>query len=98
MKRLCVGLFALAAFVALVPNLKADGCYGCGSGSSASCKDYCRYSGEDTWDNRHKCEALGCKIASTTSDCSASNYVVCTALHIKPWSVDSYLAMLEKAK
>lgn len=82
--------------MSMVPSLRADGCYGCGSGSSANCKDYCKYSGEDTWDNRHKCEAAGCKIQSTTSDCSASNYVVCTVLHIPTWNYETAVAAFSK--
>ncbi|EHQ08456.1 hypothetical protein Lepil_3803 [Leptonema illini DSM 21528] len=62
------------------PALSADGCYICGSGSTDACRDYCRYSGSDTFDNRKKCEKAGCKVSGTASCPTAVNYKVCNAL------------------
>jgi len=70
-------LSALLAFTAA--PLFADGCFICGSGSADNCKDYCKYSGSDTFDNRKKCEKAGCKVSGTASCPSASNYKVCSA-------------------
>ena len=58
---------------------QADGCYICGGGSSAACKDYCRYSGQDTFAARKSCESKGCKVSGTTSCPTAVNYKVCLA-------------------
>lgn len=60
-------------------SVYADGCYLCGSGSSSNCKDYCRYSGKDTSENRKKCEQAGCKISGTSSCPQAANYKICSA-------------------
>lgn len=68
------------------PNLMADGCYLCGSGSSSNCKDYCKYSGSDNFDNRKKCEKAGCKVSGTSSCPSAANYKVCSAFNEKSLS------------
>lgn len=66
----------------LVPMLsigsaRADGCYLCGSGSTPQCKDYCRYSGSDTFAARKECEKRGCKVSGTGSCPTAVNYKVC---------------------
>ena len=51
-------ILRLALFiVSLIPlfsvaSARADGCYICGSGSSEQCKNYCRYSGSDTFNAR----------------------------------------------
>jgi hypothetical protein len=68
----------------LVPSLaateaRADGCYICSSGSTPNCKDYCRYSGQDTFAARKACEQRGCKIGGTASCPTAVNYKVCMA-------------------
>jgi hypothetical protein len=60
-------------------DLSADGCYICTSGSADICRDYCRYTGSDTFDNRKKCQDKGCKVGGTASCPSASNYKVCSA-------------------
>ncbi|AOP32802.1 hypothetical protein A0128_02295 [Leptospira tipperaryensis] len=60
-------------------DLSADGCYICTSGSTEICRDYCRYAGSDTFDNRKKCQDKGCKVGGTASCPSASNYKVCSA-------------------
>ena len=76
---------ALLAFVGMVaPTLsvstaRADGCYICAGGSAPHCKDYCRYSGPDTFDARKTCERKGCKIGGTASCPTAVNYKVCSA-------------------
>lgn len=66
----------------LVPMLatgtaRADGCYICSSGSAPQCKDYCRYSGSDTFAARKECEKRGCKVGGTSSCPTAVNYKVC---------------------
>ena len=58
---------------------QADGCYICGGGSSAACKDYCRYSGQDTFAARKLCESKGCRVSGTSSCPTAVNYKVCLA-------------------
>ncbi len=67
-----------ALFVAVTPAM-ADNCYLCGSGSTDACKNYCKYSGPDTFENRKKCQAAGCKITGTSSCPTAANYKVCVA-------------------
>ncbi|MGJ4753451.1 hypothetical protein [Leptospira kmetyi] len=76
------GLFlSLSVFVFLfsIGDLSADGCYICTSGSTDLCRDYCRFTGSDTFDNRKKCQDKGCKVGGTASCPSASNYKVCSA-------------------
>jgi hypothetical protein len=62
-----------------VSSAFADGCYLCGGGSSEKCKDYCRYSGPDTFAARKVCESHGCKVSGTASCPTAVNYKVCMA-------------------
>ena len=57
----------------------ADGCYTCGGGSSDACKDYCRYSGQDTFAARKSCESKGCKVGGTAACPTAVNAKVCRA-------------------
>lgn len=57
----------------------ADGCYTCGEGSSETCKNYCRYQGENTYQAHRECERRGCKITGTAPCPSAVNYKVCMA-------------------
>lgn len=85
MKKIALFLcaFAVAAFalVTVAPQeARADGCYICTSGSADQCKDYCKYVGDDTWDNRKACEAKGCKVGGTASCPTAVNYKVCDSL------------------
>lgn len=68
---MAIGFFGGPAF--------ADGCYICSNGSSPDCKDYCRYTGQDTFQARHQCEKKGCKIGGTASCPTAVNYKVCIA-------------------
>ena len=78
MVMLALGL-CISAGVALPATALADGCYICGSGSSDACKNYCRYSGSDTFENRKICEKRGCKVSGTASCPTAVNYKVCWA-------------------
>ncbi len=67
---------ALALLVSFDPVHNAyagDGCYLCASGSSA---DQCRYYGSDTFDQRKKCESMGCKVTGTSSCSTAANVKV----------------------
>lgn len=57
----------LAGLPGVALRAEASGCYVCNSGSAAECRDYCAYTGADTFDNRHKCEAKGCRIGGTTA-------------------------------
>jgi len=57
----------------------ADGCYICARGSSDACRDYCQYSGAETWQNRQRCERRGCRIGGTARCPTAVNYRVCMA-------------------
>ena len=72
---------ALTAVSAAAPGVaRADECYLCGSGSTANCKDYCRYGKtfrEDTFEARKACEKRGCKVSGTGSCPTAANYKVC---------------------
>jgi hypothetical protein len=70
---------ALIGASAAARTASADGCYICERGSSGACRDYCHYSGADTYDNRHRCEARGCRIGGTASCPSAANVRVCVA-------------------
>lgn len=77
-------IFALLALSVTGP-LSADGCYICSPGSSEACKHYCRYRGDDDWENRKKCQNAGCDIAGTASCPAGGNYQVCyvmDALHL----------------
>ncbi|TGK32654.1 hypothetical protein EHQ12_11965 [Leptospira gomenensis] len=71
--------FCFLFLLAFVQSVSADGCYICTSGSSDLCRDYCRYVGSDSFDNRKKCQDRGCKVGGTASCPSASNYKVCSA-------------------
>ncbi|EMN29679.1 hypothetical protein LEP1GSC083_2305 [Leptospira interrogans serovar Pyrogenes str. L0374] len=44
--------FTILISLFLIKDLSADGCYICTSGSTDLCRDYCRYTGSDTFDNR----------------------------------------------
>ncbi|MBE8364576.1 hypothetical protein [Leptospira borgpetersenii] len=72
-------IFMILISLSLIENLSADGCYICTSGSADHCRDYCRYIGSDTFDNRKKCQDKGCKVGGTASCPTASNYKVCSA-------------------
>lgn len=78
MKKL-LGLSLLSSLLFAATPAMADNCYMCGSGSSDACKNYCKYSGSDNFENRKKCQAAGCKISGTSSCPTASNYMVCVA-------------------
>lgn len=84
MKKFQSSVYIVLVFVSLffLKDLSADGCYICTSGSTDICRDYCRYTGSDTFDNRKKCQDKGCKVGGTASCPSASNYKVCSA---KTW-------------
>ncbi|MCB1139401.1 MAG: hypothetical protein KDK23_11625 [Leptospiraceae bacterium] len=74
-----------ALIFASASPLSAEGCYICKPGSSEACKHYCRYRGDDDWENRKKCQNAGCDIAGTASCPNGGNYQVCyvmDALHI----------------
>ena len=71
----CLGLLCVL-LLAATPAM-ADNCYMCGSGSSDACKNYCKYSGSDTFEARKKCQAAGCKISGTSSCPTAANYKIC---------------------
>ena len=83
MSRLSTLTLVLASACALpaltVSAAWADGCYTCGGGSASVCKDYCRYSGQDTFAARKACESKGCKVSGTSSCPTAANYTVCLA-------------------
>jgi hypothetical protein len=74
-----VMLAVCAAPVLLPESALASGCYICGGGSTEACKNYCRYSGEDTFAARKDCEKRGCKVSGTASCPTAVNYKVCLA-------------------
>lgn len=93
MKKFGLALAVLAVSFFAIGELRADGCYLCGSGSTAACKDYCKYTGSDTWDNRKKCESAGCKVSGTSSCPSASNYKVCSAQLTVPKTFAEFMAM-----
>jgi hypothetical protein len=73
---LAFGLFMLfLSFEKLENAYAGDGCYMCGSGSSDGIT-HCKYHGSDTFDQRKKCQAKGCKITGTSSCPTAANYKV----------------------
>ncbi len=63
-----------------LPAAHAEGCYTCGDGSSAACKNYCRYPKDDTFEARKQCEQNGCKISGKSS-CpkAAADVRICAA-------------------
>lgn len=67
------------SYVGFTKGLSADGCYLCSVNSSDACRDYCRFSGSDSFDTRKRCENKGCKITGTAACPTASNYKVCSA-------------------
>jgi hypothetical protein len=69
---------ALVAGAALAPAARAEGCYSCGDGSKAHCRDYCRYHGRDTYAARRECENKGCRVSGPT-DCPqpGQNKAIC---------------------
>ncbi|MDB4927661.1 MAG: hypothetical protein JWM10_145 [Myxococcaceae bacterium] len=77
--RFLLASLALLAVVATSRTASADGCYICERGSSSACRDYCRYSGAESYENRHRCEARGCRIGGTASCPGAANLRVCLA-------------------
>lgn len=72
-----LALSAAALLLALSPSAWAGGCYICGNGSTPVCKDYCAYSGPDTFDNRHRCEAKGCRITGSSACPGTGNVKIC---------------------
>ncbi|TGK01397.1 hypothetical protein EHQ53_08130 [Leptospira langatensis] len=74
-------LVPIFVFFFSVQSVSADGCYLCAEGSSDMCRDYCRFSGTDSFDTRKRCESKGCKITGTAACPTASNYKVCSALN-----------------
>lgn len=78
MTKIFATLISLFLFVSITPQIFADGCYLCGSGSSNGCQQ-CRYHGSDSSEQRKKCEKVGCKVSGTASCSSAANVKVCTA-------------------
>lgn len=69
---LAVALLLALCVLGLASVARADGCYICGRGSAPACRDFCRYGGPDTFDNRHKCQAKGCNVVGPSS-CPADN-------------------------
>ncbi|MGJ4787164.1 hypothetical protein EHQ52_09080 [Leptospira koniambonensis] len=65
-------------FAGFTQSLSADGCYLCSVNSADVCRDYCRFSGSDSFDTRKRCETKGCKITGTAACPTASNYKVCS--------------------
>jgi hypothetical protein len=77
MKKIFATLISLFLFVSIVPQVFADGCYLCGSGSTNGCQQ-CRYGGSDTQAQRQACADKGCKVSGTASCSSAANVKVCS--------------------
>ncbi len=78
--RLTALAFALVVSLVLAPReASADGCYICAAGSSDVCRNYCRYTGSDTQQNRDRCRTMGCVIGGTASCPQAVNYHICLA-------------------
>ena len=61
-----------AAPVLMSPLAWASGCYLCGGGSSENCKNYCRYSGVDTFAARKECEKPGGRVSGTRAGLGAT--------------------------
>lgn len=71
-----LGIFAFAgASMMQKASAGSSFCFLCGSGSS--CQQCPSPSGKDTWDDRKKCEAKGCKVSGTTSCSTAVNVKKC---------------------
>ena len=68
---------------ALLPHAaRADGCYSCGGGSSDACKDYCRYTGNDTFEARKSCERKGCRVSGTAA-CPGAGAKICLSPKVR---------------
>jgi hypothetical protein len=63
-----------------------DTCFICTRDSGGDCKDagYCDPGGDDTAENRKKCQEKGCKIGGTASCPSGANVKLCKALVDSP--------------
>jgi hypothetical protein len=72
-------VFAAALPALTVSAAWADGCYTCGGGSKDACRDYCRYSGQDTFAARKGCESKGCKVSGTAACPTAEHAKICLA-------------------
>ena len=96
-KRGAPGVLATVAAALLLTygaSAWASGCYICGNGSTPVCKDYCAYNGADTFDNRHRCEAKGCRISGTSACPSTGNVKICQVpVPGRPGGHDATLAM-----
>ncbi len=68
----------LGLSIGAAPLAWADGCYSCGGGSSEACKEYCRYTGSDTFEARKGCERKGCRVAGPAA-CPAAGAKICLA-------------------
>ena len=84
-------ILGIAGFLLAPVQLQADGCYICKPGSSANCKHYCKYRGDDDWENRKKCQKAGCDIGGTASCPTGANYQVCY-VDLIPENPAEYLA------
>ena len=71
--RLCTAWLVLVTLgILATPSFaRADGCYICGPGT------FVRYKGADTWGQRKKAEACGCKVQGTVSSCAGTAKVLC---------------------
>ncbi|MBE7413051.1 MAG: hypothetical protein L6Q54_13345 [Leptospiraceae bacterium] len=94
MKKFFAIVFTLTLFVTVSSQVYADGCYICASGSSCQ---QCKYKGSDTFDQRKKCEAAGCKVTGTASCSTAANVKVCSA-KLDKLKIDEMLAQGEIKK
>lgn len=78
-KLLSTAALALLTLGGAATPAGAAGCYVCGQGSAAACRDYCRYDGADTFDSRHRCEARGCRVSGASSCPGPGDARVCEA-------------------
>ena len=77
---LALGLASACALPALTASAAwADGCYSCAGGSSDACKDYCRYTGQNTFAAHKACEQKGCKVKDAVACPTQANYKICLA-------------------
>ncbi|MEQ8350352.1 MAG: hypothetical protein RH862_02640 [Leptospiraceae bacterium] len=77
LKLASLAIFVLLGAFLIPGSVQADGCYICKPGSSANCKHYCKFRGDDDWENRKKCQKAGCDIGGTASCPTGANYQVC---------------------
>ncbi|MBN1498391.1 MAG: hypothetical protein JXA07_16585 [Spirochaetes bacterium] len=67
---LTIPVMGLVLILSFQPVNAGDDCYNCGPGSAGGIHQ-CRYHGRETYEQRKKCEAAGCRVTGTSA-CSTA--------------------------